>query len=159
GRSHVAGGGGPAGQRMAFAVVPAGVAQAAWRAQPRGEAPAAAGRQVQARGVGAVAVVVPGQPQQLAAQRLGLVRAAIDPEQEARAPRLVFRQLHYPALDGEVAALELRRKLPGEHPGRVQSERSEEHTSELQSRENLVCRLLLEKKNCRTMTRYTCRGC
>src|SRR5690606_39314452 len=27
------------------------------------------------------------------------------------------------------------------------SGRSEEHTSELQSRENLVCRLLLEKKN------------
>src|SRR5207302_10675152 len=27
-----------------------------------------------------------------------------------------------------------------------QSKRSEEHTSELQSRENLVCRLLLEKK-------------
>src|SRR5690606_41872720 len=26
--------------------------------------------------------------------------------------------------------------------------RSEEHTSELQSRENLVCRLLLEKKEC-----------
>src|SRR5690606_11435926 len=26
-------------------------------------------------------------------------------------------------------------------------QRSEEHTSELQSRENLVCRLLLEKKN------------
>src|SRR5207302_8384218 len=31
--------------------------------------------------------------------------------------------------------------------------RSEEHTSELQSRENLVCRLLLEKKN--TQTRRT----
>src|SRR5690606_39433912 len=29
----------------------------------------------------------------------------------------------------------------------VHQERSEEHTSELQSRENLVCRLLLEKKN------------
>src|SRR5690606_41739810 len=28
--------------------------------------------------------------------------------------------------------------------------RSEEHTSELQSRENLVCRLLLEKKDSRT---------
>src|SRR5690606_41627955 len=27
------------------------------------------------------------------------------------------------------------------------ADRSEEHTSELQSRENLVCRLLLEKKN------------
>src|SRR5690606_41736858 len=31
--------------------------------------------------------------------------------------------------------------------GRTGLERSEEHTSELQSRENLVCRLLLEKKN------------
>src|SRR5690606_41658208 len=29
----------------------------------------------------------------------------------------------------------------------VDRDRSEEHTSELQSRENLVCRLLLEKKN------------
>src|SRR5690606_40911011 len=29
----------------------------------------------------------------------------------------------------------------------VRRARSEEHTSELQSRENLVCRLLLEKKN------------
>src|SRR5690606_41221396 len=35
------------------------------------------------------------------------------------------------------------------HPARGPEEllRSEEHTSELQSRENLVCRLLLEKKN------------
>src|SRR5436309_6509642 len=31
-------------------------------------------------------------------------------------------------------------------PGRTPGARSEEHTSELQSRENLVCRLLLEKK-------------
>src|SRR5690606_42073212 len=31
--------------------------------------------------------------------------------------------------------------------GRGLVRRSEEHTSELQSRENLVCRLLLEKKN------------
>src|SRR5690606_17847313 len=30
---------------------------------------------------------------------------------------------------------------------RIVEKRSEEHTSELQSRENLVCRLLLEKKN------------
>src|SRR5690606_42164902 len=34
---------------------------------------------------------------------------------------------------------------PSTHPARV-IRRSEEHTSELQSRENLVCRLLLEKK-------------
>src|SRR3954467_16007426 len=32
--------------------------------------------------------------------------------------------------------------------------RSEEHTSELQSHDNLVCRLLLEKKNKRTHTLY-----
>src|SRR2546429_3405024 len=32
-------------------------------------------------------------------------------------------------------------------PGRVAGIRSEEHTSELQSRLHLVCRLLLEKKN------------
>src|SRR5690606_41053256 len=32
------------------------------------------------------------------------------------------------------------------------SSRSEEHTSELQSRENLVCRLLLEKKNTTSTT-------
>src|SRR5438105_12829481 len=38
---------------------------------------------------------------------------------------------------------------PARHPGglRRRSGRSEEHTSELQSRVDLVCRLLLEKKN------------
>src|SRR5690606_41725415 len=36
--------------------------------------------------------------------------------------------------------------------------RSEEHTSELQSRENLVCRLLLEKKNTRQRRATTWTG-
>src|SRR5690606_41701189 len=36
-------------------------------------------------------------------------------------------------------------RVPG-GPTTSQDHRSEEHTSELQSRENLVCRLLLEKK-------------
>src|SRR3712207_8983204 len=35
----------------------------------------------------------------------------------------------------------------GLHRAEVRRERSEEHTSELQSRQYLVCRLLLEKKN------------
>src|SRR3989442_2610961 len=35
-------------------------------------------------------------------------------------------------------------RTPRRHPGPL---RSEEHTSELQSRPHLVCRLLLEKKN------------
>src|SRR5690606_41384078 len=39
--------------------------------------------------------------------------------------------------------LRQRRQAPVDAAG----DRSEEHTSELQSRENLVCRLLLEKKN------------
>src|SRR5690606_42088265 len=46
-------------------------------------------------------------------------------------------------------AARLHRDLPvAQHRGDV--DRSEEHTSELQSRENLVCRLLLEKKKCMT---------
>src|SRR3712207_8292390 len=44
-----------------------------------------------------------------------------------------------------------RRRRAGEHrvpaAARVVAPRSEEHTSELQSRQYLVCRLLLEKKN------------
>src|SRR5690606_41268396 len=40
-----------------------------------------------------------------------------------------------------------RHREEGHHDlGQVEAIRSEEHTSELQSRENLVCRLLLEKK-------------
>src|SRR2546422_6673824 len=35
---------------------------------------------------------------------------------------------------------------PGPHPPDADATRSEEHTSELQSRLHLVCRLLLEKK-------------
>src|SRR3712207_7234856 len=44
--------------------------------------------------------------------------------------------------------------LPGGGGGRVRlplARRSEEHTSELQSRQYLVCRLLLEKKKITTM--------
>src|SRR3712207_7894337 len=39
---------------------------------------------------------------------------------------------------------------------RTGSGRSEEHTSELQSRQYLVCRLLLEKKNEQASNRYSC---
>src|SRR5690606_41409085 len=41
---------------------------------------------------------------------------------------------------------ERRDLAPRRRGDRIAAERSEEHTSELQSRENLVCRLLLEKK-------------
>src|SRR3712207_7720697 len=43
-----------------------------------------------------------------------------------------------------------RRGVPALAQGLVDGERSEEHTSELQSRQYLVCRLLLEKKKLNT---------
>src|SRR2546430_11265880 len=43
---------------------------------------------------------------------------------------------------------------PGRHVG-ADAQRSEEHTSELQSQSNLVCRLLLEKKN---KSEHACKG-
>src|SRR5438067_11981621 len=42
----------------------------------------------------------------------------------------------------------------GAGPDEVELNRSEEHTSELQSRFDLVCRLLLEKKNIGESSRY-----
>src|SRR5436309_15923964 len=68
----------------------------------------------------------------------------------------LFRSLHLAAPLAVFGAEQIAQD--GEHPGRHvgarlervdvrdRAQRSEEHTSELQSRENLVCRLLLEKK-------------
>src|SRR5690606_41941609 len=47
----------------------------------------------------------------------------------------------------DIATAALARHGCGSVPVYWDDSRSEEHTSELQSRENLVCRLLLEKKN------------
>src|SRR3712207_7475915 len=44
-------------------------------------------------------------------------------------------------------------------PSRETRRRSEEHTSELQSRQYLVCRLLLEKKNTKRTSRTSCPTC
>src|SRR5258706_6392927 len=44
----------------------------------------------------------------------------------------------------------------GSCPSHCAPSRSEEHTSELQSLTNLVCRLLLEKKKTRSETRRSC---
>src|SRR5690606_41804337 len=55
---------------------------------------------------------------------------------------------------GQYVMLKLGGDYEFEHNGQkyIRVDRSEEHTSELQSRENLVCRLLLEKKK-RTSSR------
>src|SRR5690606_41086690 len=75
---------------------------------------------------------------------------------------VTVKELYRSSIDAEGGVGELQlllNDLPdgGQHPNRTiqvgpdgmlyLSVRSEEHTSELQSRENLVCRLLLEKKN------------
>src|SRR5690606_19665739 len=51
-------------------------------------------------------------------------------------------ELHFRLDQGRVARVPVEQLVARLKP------RSEEHTSELQSRENLVCRLLLENKNC-----------
>src|SRR5690606_40801655 len=60
-------------------------------------------------------------------------------------PSATLRPRSRPA--GFLDRLRLRRRSEDEGPFPMVKSRSEEHTSELQSRENLVCRLLLEKKN------------
>src|SRR5690606_40861819 len=61
----------------------------------------------------------------------------------APAPRHAVRNLGPPATPARPRPQGRRARVPAP----VLRPRSEEHTSELQSRENLVCRLLLEKKN------------
>src|SRR3989442_3307430 len=59
-------------------------------------------------------------------------------------------RIYFPVVDAEVAAAARDVALPADAPRGWETilvvERSEEHTSELQSRPHLVCRLLLEKK-------------
>src|SRR2546430_6177602 len=54
-----------------------------------------------------------------------------------------------PILSGARSAPFGQQMVPRSGSTRTSAKRSEEHTSELQSQSNLVCRLLLEKKNIR----------
>src|SRR2546427_4388992 len=64
--------------------------------------------------------------------------------------RISGKTIRVPALPLDLGGKRLpKRSDPpdiGEHGPELLAERSEEHTSELQSQSNLVCRLLLEKK-------------
>src|SRR3712207_6854511 len=59
----------------------------------------------------------------------------------------VRREHRFRVPGGEAAAGVGRAGLHEDRPSLRRARRSEEHTSELQSRQYLVCRLLLEKKN------------
>src|SRR3712207_7294244 len=81
--------------------------------------------------------------------RQGLRRVGHAEGREVRAPlRGIGHRLH--------CKLRLEaRGGPGHCDHQVELRRSEEHTSELQSRQYLVCRLLLEKKNKHTDLLYS----
>src|SRR5690606_39523608 len=65
---------------------------------------------------------------------------------------VITRTASWSAVSSGVSVIGWSRGAGGRRRAELAGPRSEEHTSELQSRENLVCRLLLEKKN-RHMTR------
>src|SRR5256886_8061608 len=66
-----------------------------------------------------------------------------DAPPRAARPRRPWTRLQLPALRADRVAARLVERVDRVRDGR---QRSEEHTSELQSQSNLVCRLLLEKK-------------
>src|SRR5690606_40817055 len=88
-------------------------------------------RRIEEQEVGRLCTVFAGEPGAEVGERMD------------RQPRPLFAPPVVELLD--LVAAFVRRELPVEYRvlGII---RSEEHTSELQSRENLVCRLLLEKK-------------
>src|SRR5947209_9692394 len=84
----------------------------------------------------------------------------VSPEARKRPADLGLEQ--HDQRDGEIGQqggeqpfdhLQPRPPCPSVDQHQQQEMRSEEHTSELQSRQYLVCRLLLEKKKTRTITR------
>src|SRR5258708_25938417 len=74
-----------------------------------------------------------------------LFRSQRDAELGVAAGRRIHRGRHRRAALEPHADLRSRSAEP-QRPRRIEIERSEEHTSELQSPDHLVCRLLLEKK-------------
>src|SRR5207244_13016309 len=67
------------------------------------------------------------------------------PHGDAAQPLVIEQPEQVVALVGDEGG-EVRRRLVPDHLVQVEGDRSEEHTSELQSPDHLVCRLLLEKK-------------
>src|SRR5690242_20950264 len=88
-------------------------------------------------------------------------RRVLDSFPTRRSSDLVRRRQEHPAAAAHLDAAarvrddQLRRHRPRrDRPACLPSPRSEEHTSELQSHVNLVCRLLLEKKKVAVRTHF-----
>src|SRR5690606_41180729 len=82
--------------------------------------------------------------EQLGAQQLTEAEAGLHELEEQLAPGFGLALVHQ--LHGQLHLMKEESELALQHFREALALRSEEHTSELQSRENLVCRLLLEKK-------------
>src|SRR5438034_5771732 len=80
--------------------------------------------------------------------RRGLVRASLFPTRGSRtAGNRFFREIDWRGIDDTIGAVvRLQHLYRFRRGGLPACWRSEEHTSELQSHSDLVCRLLLEKK-------------
>ena len=83
------------------------------------------------------------------AVEIGRYDYAIQIAKQASYEKRFYNKLNYPVI--QIPNIVNQKTMPKSELVlaviRQESERSEEHTSELQSRTNLVCRLLLEKKN------------
>src|SRR3712207_6981235 len=78
--------------------------------------------------------------------RLNTCAPLSSPQPYSRSPRLGSRPGAQQGTNGEGTWAIATQWQTTQREKRMQSSRSEEHTSELQSRQYLVCRLLLEKK-------------
>ncbi len=122
GIAHVAGRGDALHQCMSFAVDAAGIAQAARRAQLQRHAPVAARGQLEpALRPYSLAILVPGQSQQFAAQASGLRGIGVDTQQETRSPRFMLRQVEDAARQRGFLLLECGRQLLRERRRRMQA--------------------------------------
>src|SRR5690606_41166536 len=79
------------------------------------------------------------------------VKAVASAEEALKQPISEYQLILLDVMMGGMSGLKMAEKLRGKNIHipiifLTAKDRSEEHTSELQSRENIVCRLLLEKK-------------
>src|SRR2546427_1108783 len=88
------------------------------------------------------------------ADQLRQLRLRIGPETRDNAVKGAYQ-----GQDGRQVSPQKSGPTPGTHErhGHERAQRSEEHTSELQSQSNLVCRLLLEKKKKKQINIDMCR--
>src|SRR5688572_26639397 len=95
----------------------------------------------------------PGKGKTKAVVEAPVAAAPAAPAAPAAAPAAAATSLAFSPKDSSIEFTGA--KVTGKHDVKVKEFRSEEHTSELQSQSNLVCRLLLEKKKKKNKKKQT----